>query len=192
MGRAYWIWYPADFELYYAMKQNFSRVERGMGWPAFWKSEGFRNRVVFRRSYSLEKETAFTVYSKAVGYVLAGERKYPFGSRITCGPGEVRISVHAGRIDAFPSIYIEGEVICSDDGWMAEDYDRPPVPAGFSRYFMDKDQDPEVWTYSEKICEPVKTEAVNSGTLYEFETELTAALELRPAKREACAGGRTV
>ena len=57
MGRAYWIWYPADFELYYAMKQNFSRVERGMGWPAFWKSEGFRNRVVFRRTYSLEKET---------------------------------------------------------------------------------------------------------------------------------------
>lgn len=187
MGRAYWIWYPADFELYYAMKQNFSRVERGMGWPAFWKSEGFRNRVVFRRSYLLEKETVFTVYSKAVGYVLAGDRKYPFGSRITCGPGEVRISVHAGRIDAFPSVYIEGEVICSDDGWMAEDYDRPPVPAGFSRYFMDKDQDPEVWTYSEKIYEPVKTEAVNGGTLYEFETELTAALELRPAKREACA-----
>lgn len=57
MGRAYWIWYPADFELYYAMKQNFSRVERGMGWPAFWKSEGFRNRVVFRRTYLLEKET---------------------------------------------------------------------------------------------------------------------------------------
>ena len=80
MGRAYWIWYPADFELYYAMKQNFSRVERGMGWPAFWKSEGFRNRVVFRRTYSLEKETTFTVYSRAVGYVLAGEAA---GSKLT-------------------------------------------------------------------------------------------------------------
>jgi hypothetical protein len=47
---AYWIWYPGDFEKYHAMKQNFSRVERGCSWPAFWKSEGFRNRVAFRRN----------------------------------------------------------------------------------------------------------------------------------------------
>lgn len=179
MNRTYWIWYPADFELYYAMKQNFSRVERGMGWPAFWKSEGFRNRVAFRREYLLKEETGFTVYSKAAGFVLAGDKKYPFGTRITCGPGRVRISVHAGRIDAFPSIYIEGDVIRSDGGWTAEDYDRPPVPAGYSSYFTDRDQDPEVWEYSEKIYHPVNTVAVDGGTLYEFETELTAALELK-------------
>ena len=84
MGKVYWIWYPADFELYHAMKQNFSRVERGVGWPAFWKSEGFRNRVAFRRTYRLEKETSFVVYASpgTVGFVLAGEKKYPFGSWI--------------------------------------------------------------------------------------------------------------
>ena len=37
MENTFWIWYPGDFELYHAMKQNFSRVERGFGWPAFWK-----------------------------------------------------------------------------------------------------------------------------------------------------------
>ena len=42
-AKAYWLWYPGDFELYHAMKQNFSRVERGCAWPAFWKSEGFRS-----------------------------------------------------------------------------------------------------------------------------------------------------
>ncbi len=60
-NKARWIWYPGDLELYHAMKQNFSRVERGFSWPAFWKSEGFRNRVVFRREYQLEAETSFTV-----------------------------------------------------------------------------------------------------------------------------------
>ena len=87
MSKSYWIWYPGDFELYHGMKQNFSRVERGFGWPAFWKSEGFRNRVAFRRTYHLEEETSFTVYSNAIGHVLAGEKKYPFGKKITCGPG---------------------------------------------------------------------------------------------------------
>ena len=52
----YWLWYPGDFERYHALKQNFSRVERGFGWPAFWKSEGYRQRVVFRRAYTLPEE----------------------------------------------------------------------------------------------------------------------------------------
>ena len=87
MEHTFWIWYPGDFELYHAMKQNFSRVERGFGWPAFWKSEGFRNRVAFRRTYELEQETSFTVFSNAIGHVLVtrenGEKKYPFGKKIT-------------------------------------------------------------------------------------------------------------
>ena len=86
MEHTFWIWYPGDFELYHAMKQNFSRVERGFGWPAFWKSEGFRNRVAFRRTYELEQETSFTVFSNAIGHVLVtrenGEKKYPFGKKI--------------------------------------------------------------------------------------------------------------
>ena len=122
MGRSYWIWYPGDFELYHGMKQNFSRVERGFGWPAFWKSEGFRNRVAFRRTYQLEKETSFTVYSNAIGHVLVGDKKYPFGKKIVCGPGEVAVGVHTGCIEAFPCIYVEGEVICSDKGWIVEDW----------------------------------------------------------------------
>ena len=81
MENTFWIWYPGDFELYHAMKQNFSRVERGFGWPAFWKSEGFRNRVAFRRTYHLEEETSFTVYSNAIGHVLAGEKNHVWNCR---------------------------------------------------------------------------------------------------------------
>ena len=129
MEHTFWIWYPGDFELYHAMKQNFSRVERGFGWPAFWKSEGFRNRVAFRRTYELEQETSFTVFSNAIGHVLVtwenGEKKYPFGKKITAGPGKVKVSIHAGCVEAFPCAYVQGEVIHSDKTWMAEDYSQP-------------------------------------------------------------------
>ena len=176
MSNAFWLWYPGDFELYHALRQNFSRVERGLGWPAFWKSEGFRNRVVFRRNYRLEQETSFTVYSRTVGYVLAGDRKYPFGRQITCPAGDVKISIHAGCIETFPSVYVEGDAVRSDPGWMAEDYAAPAVPAGYNKYFIRSEQDPSRWEYSEKLCLPVRTERCQDGTLYEFETELTAAL----------------
>lgn len=174
----YWIWYPGDMELYYAMKQNFSRVERGFGWPAFWKSEGFRNRVAFRRTYSLKEETSFCVYSNSVGYVLAGEQKYAFGKTITCKPGDIKISIHAGCIEEFPAVYIEGERICSDEKWMVEDYDTGLVPVGYSRYFTRKEQRPSQWEYSKKTYLPVLTEQMEDGVLFGFETELTAVLRV--------------
>ena len=175
-----WIWYPGDMELYYAMKQNFSRVERGMGWPAFWKSEGFRNRIVLRHSYDLKEETSFVVLANAdaVGHVVVGERKYPLGTEIHCQKGMVRISVHLGSIASFPAACIIGDVIRSDETWMAEDYARDPVPAGSSPFFEDAKQDPSVWTYSEKIFEPVRVEQHQEGTLFSFSQEMTAVVEL--------------
>ncbi|MBR0162885.1 MAG: alpha-L-rhamnosidase [Oscillospiraceae bacterium] len=184
MNNSYWIWYPGDFEHYHAMKQNFSRVERGCPWPAFWKSEGFRNRVAFRREYALKEETRFTVFgvTGSQGYVQVGESKYPFGAEIVCSPGPVRISVHIGCIGCVPSVFVQGDIIRSDDGWLADDYDADPVPAAHSRYFTDPDRDPAEWAYTEKVYEPVSAEQVCGGMLYGFETELTAALELSPLR----------
>lgn len=188
MENTFWIWYPGDFELYHAMKQNFSRVERGFGWPAFWKSEGFRNRVALRRVYELEQETSFTVFSNAVGHVLVtwenGEKKYPFGKKITAGPGKVRISIHAGCVEAFPCAYVQGEVIHSDKTWTAEDYSQPAVPVGVCKYFTKPEQNPTVWEYTEKECRPVKITEVNGGVLAEFETELTAAVYVNNKRKE--------
>ena len=177
---SYWLWYPGDFERYHALKQNFSRVERGCGWPAFWKGEGFRHRVVFRRGYTLTEDTSFTVYAAAdaVGYVLLEEEKHPFGTPIACPAGTHICCIHVGCIGCMPSVYVDGERIRSDDGWLVEDYDGEPVRAAFNRFFTDPCRDPSEWAYSETIFEPVSEEAVNGGVLWSFETELTAALEV--------------
>ncbi len=179
--KSFWLWYPGDFERYHALKQNFSRVERGFGWPAFWKSEGFRQRVVFRRGYTLQRDTVFTVFAVqgAVGYVLLDETKHPLGAAVSCPAGEHRIAVHLGCIGCVPSIYVQGESIRSDAGWTAEDFDAPPVAAAFNRYFTDPSRDPSDWAYSEQVFLPEKEEAVNGGVLFSFETELTAALEVK-------------
>lgn len=178
---AYWIWYPGDFEKYHAMKQNFSRVERGCSWPAFWKSEGFRNRVAFRRKYHITKKTSFSVHGikDSYGYVQVNDLKYPFGETIPCMPGDYSISVHIACISSMPSVYIDGDVVKSDAGWNADDFCFAPVPAAFNRYFTDKTEDPSEWHYSEKLFFPVDETEINGGVLYEFETELTAALEIR-------------
>ena len=124
--QSYWLWYPGDFERYHALKQNFSRVERGCGWPAFWKSEGFRHRVVFRRQYTLTEDTRFTVraVTGAVGYVLLDGQKYPFGREISCAAGTHSVAVHIGNIGSMPAICVQGDVIRSDPGWEVGDFPR--------------------------------------------------------------------
>lgn len=190
--QARWIWYPGDLELYYTLKQNFSRVERGCPWPAFWKSESFRQRVVYRRTYDLPAATSFRVFGAkdTVGHVVVDDRKYPFGVPVPCGPGPVRISVHAACIGCVPAVYIDGDPVCSDEGWMAEDYCLPPVPAASNRYFTRPDQPIDVWPLKEKIFDPVSAEAVQGGALFGFETELTARLEVLP--RDPAAAPLTV
>ena len=184
MSNNYWLWYPGDFELYHALQQDFSRVERGFGWPAFWKSEGFRNRIVIWREYDLSRSTEFQVHANGIGFIRLNGEKYLFDRKITCGPGKVMVVIHVGRIEALPSVYVEGDIIRSDEGWMAEDYDKPPVPAGHSKYFTRPDQDPAVWNYSEKTYLPIRTERCQDGFLYEFETELTAVLQVSGAKED--------
>ena len=179
--QARWLWYPGDLEKYHALKQNFSRVERGCPWPAFWKSDSFRQRVVFRRTYQLEKPSSFTVFGTpgAAGYADVNGHKYPFGLPISCESGEVRIGLHIGCIGCVPAVYVQGDVIFSDSGWTAEDYCVPPVPAASNRYFIKPTQNVAEWPMVETCYEPVAAEEVNGGALFSFETELTAELEVQ-------------
>ncbi len=178
--QARWLWYPGDLEKYHALKQNFSRVERGCPWPAFWKSDGFRQRVAFRRTYHLEKGSSFTVFGTpgAAGYADVNGRKYPFGRPVSCDAGEVKIALHIGCIGCVPAVYVEGDPIRSDEGWTVEDYCAPPVPAAGSRYFTSPEQNVADWPLLEKCYEPLSAEAVGGGALFTFQTELTAELEV--------------
>ena len=180
-AQARWLWYPGDLEKYHALKQNFSRVERGCPWPAFWKSDGFRQRVAFRRTYRLEKPTSFTVFGTpgGAGYADVNGRKYPFGKTVSCDPGEIKISLHIGCIGCVPAVFVQGDVIRSDDSWTVEDYCEPPVPAASNRYFTTPEQNVADWPLMETCYEPVSSEAVNGGALFTFETELTAELEIK-------------
>lgn len=179
MKKAFWIWYPGDFEIYHGMKQNFSREERGFNWPAFWYIEDCRKNVKFCRSYLLTGWTAFTVYSHADGYVDVNGKKYRFHEQILCGPGKVEVTIHAGMITGVPSVYIEGEEIYSDREWWVEDYVSAPVGVGYSPKYDHKEQNPSIWEYDSLTVSPVEIKEIAGGVLYDFDRELTAEIWLK-------------
>lgn len=176
MKTVYWLWYPGDFEIYHALLQNFDRIERGFEWPAFWYQYDCRKQVCFIRSYHLESETTFTVFTDAKGYVAINGKKHPFRTELTCGPGNVKIEIYAGKITGVPAIYIKGEAIFSDTNWMVDDLASPAVPVGYSPYYIRKDQNPSIWEYTSEIVEPQTIIEKENGILYDFGRELTAVV----------------
>lgn len=178
MEQRYWLWYPGDFEIYHGMLQNFSREERGMDWPAFWCIDDCRKNVKFVRSYELQQKTEFIVYSHSSGYLTMNGEKHKFGERLVCGPGRVNIAIMTGQITGIPSVFIEGEVICSDSEWEVTDFISAPVKVGYNLRYCQKEQNPSVWEYESEIVFPEKITKADKGILYDFGRELTAELQV--------------
>lgn len=178
MKQAYWIWFPGDMEIHHGMMQNFSREERGFSWPAYWNVDDCKKNINFRRNYELTAVTVFSIHSYSIGYVLVNDQKYPLNTPITCGPGFVRIVVHAANPSGLPSIYVKGDIIYSDCQWSVDDYICEPVAAGWCEHFTSETQNPEIWEYNTCTYHPDLIETVGNGVLYHFPVEITASLKL--------------
>lgn len=185
---AKWIWYPGDYEIYHGMCQNFDREERGYFWPAYWKIDDCRHLVKFSATYDLKEETQIKVSVQGTGYVAIKweiprrpgvyfnfeEKKYPLEQTITCPAKKITVEVVVGNKEGLPCVFVEGDIIFSDDNWMAEDFINSPLPTGCSEMYTKCSQNPMHFEFSSELCNPIRVEAVNQGILYDFGREITA------------------
>lgn len=178
LSTKYWIWYPGDFSIHQGMLQNFSREERGMGWPAYWYMDDCNRNVKFTRTYQLESPTQFTVYAHGTGYVDVNNTKYQLGKSITCGTGKNIISIFVGNTQGLPTVFIEGKIINSSEGWQVSNFVKA-LPAAHDPLFTDKLQDPNVIKFNKLDVNPIKIEAINDGVLFDFGRAVNGSLRLK-------------
>ncbi len=162
-----WIWYPGDFELYHGMLQNFQREERSYGWPAYWKMDDWRKNVRFYNNYQLKEATRICVTAAGQGYAAVNGKKFPFGRWIDCQEGACTIEIFVGNMFGLPCAFVEGDVIYSDSGWMADDFTECH-PVGMSSLYQDKEKDPNHVYYETEEVLPVSEEEVHDGVLMDF------------------------
>lgn len=179
-----WIWYPGDFEIYHGMLQNFQREERGYGWPAYWKMDDWRKNVKFHQAYTLKEETEFIVYGYGEGYVAIDEKKYPFNQKLKCSSGVHKIEIYIGNMTKLPCVYVEGDMIFSDNNWQADDFENE-THVGYSSLYTEKDQNPNVVYYQEKTCKPQEIKGVSGGVLFDFKRMINGTIELEFKDKDA-------
>ena len=164
---AKWIWYRGDFEIYHGMLQNFSREERGFGWPAYWKMDDWHKNVKFSKEYDIEKDTDFQVIGRGTGYVTVDAKKHPLETTISLKAGHHRIEVFLGNMTGLPCIFIDADGIRTDESWLADNFIEAH-PAGVSSFFGAPTQDPNQVPYTEEPVSPKVITEQAGGVLYDF------------------------
>ncbi|EOH94440.1 family 78 glycoside hydrolase catalytic domain [Enterococcus pallens] len=179
-----WLWYSGDFEIRQSLLQNFSREERAYDWPAYWYMDDCHRNVKFKRYYDLAEPTEFKVDAKGVGYVEINDQKFPFGQTLTCPAGHNKIRVFVGNTEGLPAVYLTGEIIKSDIGWVCSNFIEEH-PAGWSTLYTKVDQDPnQVYHATEPVAYLNKKE-IQGGVLFDFGRAIFGKLlikELREGK----------
>lgn len=178
---AKWIWYPGDLETYHGMRQNFQREERGYGWPAYWKMDDWHKNVKFTKEYELEAAEEFSVRGIGQGYVEVNGKKHAFEEMIYCDPGHTEITVCIGNMTGLPCIYAAGNVIRSDESWTADDFETGR-PAGASKLYQEKEQDPNRVYFEEQEVYPVSKKEVNGGVLFDFARMVNGTVKVKQTK----------
>lgn len=173
-----WIWYPGDFEIHQGMLQNFKREERGMGWPAYWYIDDCHRNVKFTRNYDLLKTTTFTVHTKGTGYVAINDKKYKLNQALVCQPGKKEIKIFVGDTTDLPTIYIEGAIVNSDNGWMVSNF-VDNLPAGRDDLYTDKKQDPNIIVYQTTNVKAKRVRSIDGGTLFDFGRAINGIAKLK-------------
>ena len=173
MKKAKWIWCPNAFERYHGMKLHNRRTKGGFHIPPMWRVDAPGRNLFLYKKAETEKEETIVFHANTQNAALRIDHSewYPEGSVVTVPAGKHMIKVNAHKEDGFPAVYIEGDTYASDGSWRHGSYGGADAHAGYNDMYTELSDNPEVFKFAYKRIEPVKSEDVMGGTLYDFGKE---------------------
>ena len=171
MKQAKWIWHPGEFEIYHHMLLSFRRQENGCDYPCCWHISRPEASMRFRKTFTAEHDDEITVVTRGKGMARFNGRLWPVNEAIPVPAGTHDISVELFDLAAFPSIYINSDILVTDESWSTDPYDAQPVPAYCEPAFTSPLDDPAVFPFAYEAIAPVSIEDVPDGVLYDYGRE---------------------
>lgn len=171
MKQAKWIWYPGEFEHYHHMLLSFRRQEKGCDYPCVWHISRPEVSARFLKTFTAPRDGSFTVVTRGRGMVRLGTKLFPVNAPVTVRAGTYDVAVELFDLQTFPSLFIDSDVLITDESWQAERYDAKPVPAACEPSFPTASDDPSVFPFRYETVSPVSVETVADGVLFDYGQE---------------------
>lgn len=189
MKKSYWIWHYGDFEIYHFAKVCIRREEYGIQYAPMWKLDSPDSYIEFFKEFEATEPGYIKVHTTGgISAVWLNGTRHATGDSFKVTPGKYNIKVQVAKLDGLPAMYVESDILASDDTWRSALYSRPQSQIGYDPYYDSPDKDPEVFAFSYEHKEPVSTEALEDGILYDFGKETFGFLNINRADPEASLG----
>ena len=195
-GKATWIWYPGDFEVWLGNIFNNRRTERGAMFPPFWKQDSHWPTVEFSKTFTLKEDETVTIACEGhFNISLDGKLQFGMPETFVVPAGEHKLSLKVWNQATPPALFIDGPTIKTDSTWLTtyEDkiwIDENGIAHGSGIYvpaaawnFDSIDTPPSAYHLELKELRPVCCHAMTTnGTLYDFGRETFGYLKLKGLK----------
>ena len=189
MEKAKWIWHPGSFELYHSALLHNRRTtsktdKRGKRYSAYyypmWRIDSPQLNAILEKRATIDKaeKIEFFANTKTANMIVDGIT-YPVGSCVELSAGEHHIVVQGFKKEGFPAFYIKGDTFKTDRTYtVGADDDKRGRHAGYSDYYTDPSDNPEIFKFLYKKIYPVSKKEINGGTLFDFGKEVFGKVNL--------------
>lgn len=175
---AKWIWYKGDFEIYHNVQLHARREHYGMARPPFWDVPSPYNFVEFHKKFTVLQAGEFVCRAKGDGLIWLDDRFYPLNEPIPVTTGEHAIKVQLHNVGGLPCIYINADMLVTDESWTVTHGGVERVGAGCVPTYTKENDDPQVFPFAYERKDFVRKEEVDGGVLFDFGKEMFGKLVL--------------
>jgi alpha-L-rhamnosidase len=196
-GKATWIWYPGDFEVWLSNKMQNRRTERGSFLPPFWKLDNHYILIDFHKVFDLKQaEEAELFVEGQYNVKIDGKAFAGYPKKITIPAGKHKISLKVFCQDKVPAIFVRGKNVVSDSSWLVTYEDKEWIDetgkasdqsgttwlSAASWNFDSPASPPSKFSLTTKAQSPVKVERTNKSLLLDFGKETFGFIKLHGLK----------
>ncbi len=189
MEKAKWIWHPGSFELYHSMLLHNRRTttktyeggsRKSVYYYPMWRIDAPQHNAILEKKAKIDKPETLKFYANTdTANMVVDGKAYPRGSVITLEAGEHTVCVQGFKKDGFPAFYIEGDTFKTDRTYIVGGADdKRGRHAGYSDYYTDSSDNPEIFKFLYEKMHPVSKKEINGGVLFDFGKEIFGKVTL--------------
>lgn len=171
MKKAYWLWHWGDYEIYHTYIMSARRQEFGADYPTMWHNDAPYPTVGFFYSFTSDRDGYARLLTNGKGYIVIDGVRHPAGREIAVPAGAHSVYLLVTKDGGLPCAYVDSDVCPSGDGWLCSHMTADRFPAGWSASYNSPEVTPESFPFAYETLEPVSSDALNGGFLYDFGRE---------------------
>ncbi len=179
--KAYWIWYPGDWEVWLHQEISVKRDVRQVIFPPFWRIDHHYTSVIFTYEYSLEEpeEVFFKADGRFSVYIDDKDNRRHDSETITLPAGKHTLKVAVYNNCNTPALYAKGKTIFTNEDWKVSCYDQNwKKPGNWQETFHSPETLPSQYKLETELQHATHTERRADGWFVDFGKETFGFLQL--------------